>query len=122
MIAPSLLVDPRIVTGLRAGDTRALERLFRRCHARLMEVAFAELGAGAESASGVVEHAFVRVWEEHVWFQTPEVLGVFLDSAVREAAVRERSEPGLRKANPGGAPRRGIDDSWLQLRALITSA
>lgn len=119
MTTSSLLVDPRVVTGLRRGDAHALERLFRRYYSRLLDLAAAELGDNPRRASGVVEYAFLRVWEEHAWFQTPDVLEVFLDSAVREAAVRERSEPALRRTEPPAAG--FMDDAWRRVRELIAS-
>ena len=119
MPASTLLVDPRVVAGVRHGDARALERLFRRCYAELIDLATAELGDDVSGASGVVVHAFVRVWEEHASFQTPDVLEVFLNSAMREAAVRERSEPALRQIEPRGTL--SVEDAWRRVCELIAS-
>jgi hypothetical protein len=76
-------------------------------------------------ASAAVEHAFRRVWEEHSCFQTSDVVEVFLESAVREAAIRGRSELAMRRHYAvTNLPRvarteRPIDDAWSRVRELI---
>jgi hypothetical protein len=125
MTASSLFVDPRVVTGLRHGDTHALERLVRRCYSTLIDLAETELGPDSRKAGQVVEHAFLRVWEEHTAFQTPDVVEVFLESAVREGAVRERSELRLRRRFDATTPiavvveARLVEDAWTHVRELI---
>lgn len=125
MTAFGLLADPRVIEGLRQGDARSLERVFRRCYAKLIDVAVAELGDLPPRASDAVEHAFLRVWEEHVCFQTSDVLEIFLDSAVREAAVRTRSEGVQRHSEPlhrsEPAVRPSLEESWHRVRELIAS-
>lgn len=91
MSAPTLSIDVHAVDELRHGDEQALQRIFRESYAELITEAKSHLDDDDGAAARVVESAFVRVWEQHGSFQSADVLNVFLHSAVREGAVRERS-------------------------------
>jgi len=91
MSAPTIPIDDQLLNGVRLGDRVALARLHHDAHDDLLAEATDQLGGDASHAEAIVAHAFERLQEEHACFNTAAVVDVFLRSAVREAAVRERS-------------------------------
>jgi transmembrane sensor len=81
-------IDQDVLAGIRIGDERSLERLFRDSFQTLTEEAAAQVD-DRTSAPRVVEGAFRRVWEERAAFDTSEALEKFLHTAISECAVRE---------------------------------
>ena len=133
MSAPTLPIDVRTVDELRHGDEQALQRIFRESYPDLITEAKSHLDGDGGASTRVVESAFVRVWEQHGSFQSADVLDLFLHSAVREGAVRERSrQAALRRfennekvhGKRGGASNgvATVDDAWAHLTKAIHPA
>jgi transmembrane sensor len=123
-------IDQDVLAGIRIGDERSLERLFRESFQTLTEEAAAQLDDRA-SAPRVVEGAFRRVWEERASFEKPEALERFLHSAINDCAVREnkrlaslhRFETGAHvhlKAHTKHEPT--VDEAWSHLSASLHPA
>ena len=120
-------IDPEVLTGLRRGDERSLERVFREYFEPLTAEAKDELQGDAVAAPRVVERAFVRVWKERERFETPQGLDAFLHEAVHSTAIRERSrraavhrieatEGVQAKPRTSGAT---VDEAWSHLDVAI---
>ncbi len=115
-------LDAGLLAQVRNGDLSALEKLFRAAFPALMAKANETLNDDS-AAARVVEKLFPRLFAERAALTTPEALTGMLDSAVHEAAVRERSRlAGIRKrddstAKATGAP--SVDDAWSKVSAII---
>ena len=123
-------IDQDVLAGIRIGDERSLERLFRETFRTLTEEAATQLDDRA-SAPRVVEGAFRRVWEERATFSTPEALERFLHTTVSDCAAREnkrlaslhRFEAGAHVRVPAHAKRElTVDEAWTQLAAMLHPA
>ena len=79
-----------VVAGLRTGDEKALERLFRDHYDALLDEATIILG-DPTYAPKAVEAAMLRAWSHRTEFATPRDLEEFLHKSVHEAAVRDKS-------------------------------
>ncbi|MFN2564689.1 MAG: FecR domain-containing protein [Gemmatimonadaceae bacterium] len=122
-------IDQDVLAGIRIGDERSLERLFRESFPTLTQEA-AERLDDRTSASRVVEGAFRRVWEERATFETPEALERFLHNAVADCATREnkrlamlhRFEAGAHVRVPAHAKHEStVDEAWSHLAASLHS-
>jgi transmembrane sensor len=120
-------IDQDVLAGIRIGDERSLERLFRESFQTLTEEAAAQVD-DRTSAPRVVEGAFRRVWEERASFETPEALEKFLHTAINECAVREnkrlamlhRFEAGAHVRSSGhGKHEPTVDEAWNHLSASL---
>jgi transmembrane sensor len=123
-------IDQDVLAGIRIGDERSLERLFRETFRTLSEEAATQLD-DRTSAPRVVEGAFRRVWEERATFNTPETLERFLHTAVSDCAAREnkrlaslhRFEAGAHVRVPAHAKHElTVDEAWTQLSAMLHPA
>ena len=123
-------IDQDVLAGVRTGDERSLERLFRESFQPLTEEA-APLLDDRHSAPRVVEGAFKRMWEERSTFDTPEALERFLHNAVRECATRENKRLAMLHRFEAGAhvhvPSHGkhevtVDEAWTHLAASLHAA
>ena len=128
MTAPTVQIDSASLEELRRGDEKALERFFRSSYVGLITGAKAQLGAESSGASRVVERVFARVWKERESFTTPDALDTFVNGAVHDAAVRERSRLGALhrfEANErvqGGAAHKAeptVDEAWTHVQQQI---
>jgi DNA-directed RNA polymerase specialized sigma24 family protein len=130
MTAAQPPIDQDVLVGLRQGDDRSLEQLFRERYPGLIQEASTQLDDPA-GAPRVVETAFRRVWDERASFETPDALDSFLHTAVREGAVREakrlatlhRIEAGahIRVAHHATATPT-VDQAWSHLSSTIHAA
>jgi transmembrane sensor len=130
MTAAQPPIDQDVLVGLRKGDDRSLEQLFRERYPGLIQEASTQLDDPA-GAPRVVETAFRRVWDERASFETPDALDSFLHTAVREGAVREakrlatlhRIEAGahIRVAHHATATPT-VDQAWSHLSSTIHAA
>ena len=117
-------IDRDVLTGLKLGDERALERVFRERYEPLTQKASAALDDQV-AAPKVVEGAFVRVWEERDTIESPEALESFLFDAVSAGAARERSRRAAAHRMGGDGHRTAhaatttapvtIDDAWTHV-------
>lgn len=117
-----------VLSGVRLGDERALERLFREHYDALIEEAKANLD-DASYAPRVVETAMLRAWEKRGEFDTPLALEKFLHETVHEGAVRDTSRrAGLHRheAHDGTHAHRGnghgpanADEVWAHMRTVL---
>ena len=123
-------LDRDVLAELRRGDEHALERLVRDRYASLAETAKVELQDDSYAAPRVVEHVFLRVWAERSHFETPESLDEFLQAAVHQAAVREKSRrAGLHRiekhegvknvARPGMQTTADAAEAWAHVENAI---
>ena len=131
-MTPTLSPQGDSLSALRAGDERALERVFRDHYASLTSEAAAEI-QGAATAAVVVERAFLSAWNARERFDTPEALDAFLHGAVHDAAVREKyrravvhhmNEHGptpAPHAHAAGAvaPPPSVDEAWAEVTAAL---
>jgi ferric-dicitrate binding protein FerR (iron transport regulator) len=89
-----------------------------------------ELQDDSYAAPRVVEHVFLRVWAERSHFETPESLDEFLQAAVHQAAVREKSRrAGLHRmekhegvknvARPGMQTTADAAEAWAHVENAI---
>lgn len=88
------------IDGLRRGEARSFERLFRAYHPQLCRYAFSYVG-NAAVAEELVQDVFLHVWERrHAW----DIRGsarTYLYTAVRNAALsRLRHEKVIRRSEP----------------------
>jgi len=120
-------IDQDVLAGIRIGDERSLERLFRESFPTLTQEAAEKLDERA-GAARVVEGAFKLLWEQRASFETPEALERFLHNTVAECAVREnkrratlhRFEAGAHvhtTARPKHEPT--VDEAWNHLAAAL---
>jgi ferric-dicitrate binding protein FerR (iron transport regulator) len=123
-------IDEDVLAGIRIGDERSLERLFRESFQPLTQEAAAQLD-DRTSAPRVVEGAFRGVWEERASFNTPEALERFLHTAVNECVVREnkrlaslhRFEAGAHVRVPTHSKHElTVDEAWAHLAATLHPA
>jgi ferric-dicitrate binding protein FerR (iron transport regulator) len=123
-------IDQDVLAGIRIGDERSLERLFRESYPTLTQEAAEQL-EDRTGAPRVVEGAFRRVWEERARFETPEALEKFLHTAVNECAVRENKRLAMLHRFEAGAhvrvPAHGrheptVDETWNHLAASLHAA
>jgi ferric-dicitrate binding protein FerR (iron transport regulator) len=123
-------IDQDVLAGIRIGDERSLERLFRETFQALSEEAAPQLD-DRTSAPRVVEGAFRRVWQERASFATPEALEKFLHQAVSECAAREnkrlaslhRFEAGAHVRVPTHSKHQPtVDEAWSHLVASLHAA
>jgi ferric-dicitrate binding protein FerR (iron transport regulator) len=120
-------IDRDLLTGLKLGDERALERVFRECYEPLSKKASAALDDEV-GVPKVVEGAFVRVWEQRDTIESPEALEAFLFDAVTAGVARERSRraaahrmggDGARAAAHAAAGPMTIDDAWTHVSNVL---
>jgi ferric-dicitrate binding protein FerR (iron transport regulator) len=128
MTAAQPPIDQDVLVGLRQGDDRSLEQLFRDRYPGLLQEAAKELDNPA-AAPRVVERAFLRVWDEREKFETREALDSFLRTAVHDSATRERKrlatlhrfEAGahVNVAHHTTAPPPTADEAWAHLKSAL---
>lgn len=121
-------IDDELLAGVRSGDERALERLFRDHFDALTYEAKQSLD-DAFFAPKVVESVFVRAWARRAEFDSPSALERFLHESVHEAAIRDNGRRAALRRHPGhdsGAHRAvhqsappSVDDAWARLSAAI---
>lgn len=129
MTAAQPPIDQDVLVGLRQGDDRSLEQLFRDRYPGLVEEATTQLDDPA-GAPRVVERAFLRVWDEREKFETRQALESFLHTAVHDGAVRERKrlatlhrlEAGAHVNVQHQAKPANADEAWSHLKAAIHAA
>src|SRR5919199_305320 len=117
-----------VLTALRQGDERTLERLFRERYSSLTEEAASVLHH-ATSAAHCVEGTFVQTWKERERFQTPEELESFLHQCVREGAVQRESRRAVLQhfdSRAAHAPKHAaatvappVDEAWARVAAAL---
>lgn len=78
-----------VLDGVRKGDEKALERLFREHFDALLEEAKSNFDDAA-AAPKVVEIAILRAWEQHESFESTAALEAFLRKSVHDGALREK--------------------------------
>jgi transmembrane sensor len=128
MTAAQPPIDQDVLVGLRHGDDRSLEQLFRDRYAGLVQEAATQLDNPA-GAPRVVERAFLRVWDEREKFETRQALDTFLHTAVRDNAARERKRMATLHRLEAGAhvnvthhadtPPPTVDEAWPHLKAAL---
>ncbi len=128
MTAAQPPIDQDVLVGLRQGDDRALEQLFRDRYPGLLQEAAREL-EDAAGAPRVVERAFLRVWDEREKFETRQSLDSFLRTAVHDSATRERKRLAtLHRFEAGAhvnvshqttAPPPTADQAWSHLKTAL---
>lgn len=128
MTAAQPPIDQDVLVGLRHGDDRSLEQLFRDRYPGLLEEAATQLDDPA-GAPRVVERAFLRVWDEREKFETRQALDTFLHTAVRDNAARERKrmatlhrfEAGahVKTAHHAPATPPTADEAWTHVKAAL---
>ncbi len=117
-----------VLSGVRQGDERALERLFREHYDALIDEAKANLDDDS-FAPRIVETAMLRTWQKRAEFETPLALENFLHEAVHEGAVRDKSRrAGLHRfeGHEGVAAHRSnghaaatADDVWARITTVM---
>ena len=113
-----------VLDGVRRGDEKTLERLFRSHFDALVEEAKAHLD-DATLAPRVVETAVLRAWEKHESFETTASLEEFLHHAVHEGAIREKSRraalhrfeshEGVHVNRANGHAAATVDEAWQHI-------
>lgn len=122
-------IDRDVLAGLKLGDERALERVFRERYEPLAQRVKGTLDDQV-AIPKVVEGAFVRVWQEKDSIESPEALESFLFDAVASGAARERSRriaahrmghdgDGVRAATHAAAAPITIDDAWMHVSTAL---
>jgi transmembrane sensor len=123
-------IDQDVLAGIRIGDERSLERLFRDSFQPLTDEAGAQLEDRA-SAPRVVEGAFKRLWAERETFETRDSVEKFLHATVTECAAREnkrlaslhRFEAGAHvRTKPHAKHQPTVDEAWDHLITSIHAA
>jgi hypothetical protein len=89
-------------------DQQALKLLFRENYGDLLDEIAAELDGDVYRASRALAAGFTRLCELRTSFETADTAVVFLRSAAREAAVRDRSTRGA--------------DRWYALHSTASSS
>lgn len=123
------LIAPDALAGIRSGDERAFETLFRARYQSLLDEAKRKL-EDPESAPRVVERAFVKVWGAREKLDSPEEFEACLHEAVRDGAAVEAKRRAVahRMASLEGAKAAGkhekhgpvtIEDSWKHVVAML---
>jgi transmembrane sensor len=128
MTAAQPPIDQDVLVGLRHGDDRSLEQLFRDRYPGLLQEATTQLDNPA-GAPRVVERAFLRVWDEREKFESRQALDTFLHTAVRDNAARERKRMAtLHRLEAGAhvnvthhadAPPPTADEVWSHVKAAL---
>jgi ferric-dicitrate binding protein FerR (iron transport regulator) len=129
MTAAQPPIDQDVLVGLRQGDDRSLEQLFRDRYPALVQEASTQLDDPG-GAPRVVEKAFLRVWDERQSFETRQALDSFLHTAVHDGAIRERKrlatlhrlEDRARVNVQHHAKTVNADEAWSHLKAAIHAA
>jgi ferric-dicitrate binding protein FerR (iron transport regulator) len=123
-------IDQDVLSGIRIGDERSLERLFRESFPTLTQEAAEKLDAGA-GAARVVEGAFKLLWGQRATFDTPESVERFLHNTVAECAAREnkrratlhRFEAGAHVQSSGRVKHEPtVDEAWEHLATALHAA
>ncbi|MGQ0647196.1 MAG: FecR family protein [Gemmatimonadaceae bacterium] len=116
-------LNAELLTKLKSGDLGALEQFFRAAYPVLIAKARETLDDDG-AAGRVVERLIPGLFAQRGTFASPEAFSSTVESAVHEAAVRERSRlAGLRKHGDTGkkhtttAP--SVDDVWQRVTAAI---
>lgn len=78
--------DERLLTGIRAGEPRALEEAFHVFHAELYRLAYRYMRV-RETAEDLIQDVFLRIWARRDQLTGVERLRPFLFGAVRNAAL-----------------------------------
>jgi ferric-dicitrate binding protein FerR (iron transport regulator) len=118
---PGLNAD--LIASLKSGDLTGLEKLFRAVYPALLAKAKETLGDDV-AASRVVERLIPRLFADRASLTTPDELNAYLDGAVHDAAVRERSRlAGIRKHDDGGkksaAAAPSADEVWRRIAVTV---
>jgi ferric-dicitrate binding protein FerR (iron transport regulator) len=118
---PELTDD--LLSKLKSGDVGALETLFRAAYPALLAKA-KEVVDDDAAAARVVERLIPKVFAERATLTTPDAFAASLESALHEAAVRERSRlAGLHKhdtaAKKASAPAPTVDSVWSHIATAI---
>ena len=120
-------IDQEVLAGIRIGDERSLERLFRESFPTLTQEAATKLDDRA-SAPRVVEGAFKLLWQQRATFETPDAIERFLHTTVHDCAVREnkrlatlhRFEAGAHVRTAGHAKHEPtVDEAWDHLSTAL---
>lgn len=119
-----------ILAGIRAGEEKALESLFRARYDALLEEARRKL-EDKDAAPKVVERAFCKLWEARGKIETPEALEGFIHESVREGAAREAKRKamahkmahweGAKEAKHSHASHAAtnVDEAWAHVLAAL---
>ncbi|MCC6928026.1 MAG: FecR domain-containing protein [Gemmatimonadaceae bacterium] len=78
-----------VLDGVRKGDEKSFERLFRQHFDALIEEAKANFDDAA-AAPKVVEISVLRAWEQRASFESSAALEAFLRKSVHDGALREK--------------------------------
>ncbi|MGQ0765808.1 MAG: FecR domain-containing protein [Gemmatimonadota bacterium] len=116
-------LSAELIAAVKSGDMSALEKLFRAAYPVMLAKAREVLDDEA-AASRVVERLFPRLFAERATLTSPEELSGFVDSAVHDAAVRERSRlAGIRKrddpAKKSTASAPSPDEVWKRVMVVV---
>lgn len=130
MTAASVPIAPDVLTGIRSGDERAFETLFRARYDSLVEEARRKL-EDKDAAPKVIERAFTKVWNSREKFETPEDLEKALHDCVRDEAAREAKRRAMahKMAGMEGAPAARhehahrtaatVDEAWAHVATAL---
>lgn len=129
MTATLPLLDPSEFAALKSGDEAAYERLFRERYPTLLAAANAEVQDGVRAAR-VVDEVFLRMWQKRAEFENGVLLEDFLNTAVHDAALREKGRLAkLRRFEEHGgitgkhaataAP--STDEAWRQIYVVLNA-
>ncbi|MCE5272134.1 RNA polymerase sigma-70 factor [bacterium] len=82
MPQPDELPEAQWAAGIRSGDSRAFEALFRSCYGRLFQYA-GRLVRDPQTAEDIVQEVFVKLWAGRVGLAIHTSLRAYLYTAVR---------------------------------------
>ena len=116
-------IDANLLASFKGGDLGALEKLFRAIYPALIAKAKESVDDDT-AASRVVERLIPHLFADRAKMTSPAAMTEFLDGAVHDAAVRERSRlAGIRKRDDVGKKSSGAaptaDDAWGRIAATI---
>ncbi len=119
--------DTELIAGLRAGDVRAYEAVFRGYHARLCAFAFGYLGR-REDADELVQDLFLALWQKREQLVIRSSLRAYLFSAIRNRVLNRSARARLEQRwlqEAGSADPDPVDpalpaDEALQAAELVT--
>lgn len=118
-------IDPATISGLNAGEDRALEQIFRAHYPALLERAIERLSDEPASAPRLVAAAVRELWEEREGFHTSAEIEAFFNEELRQraralrarlgAVHRFEKNEGVKMAAPPVA--RTVDQVWADIAA-----
>lgn len=91
-------IDPATISGLNAGEDRALEQIFRAHYPALLERAIERLSDEPASAPRLVAAAVRELWEEREGFHTSAEIEAFFNEELRQRARALRARLGAGKS------------------------